>query len=296
MRAGVRMGCALPLGLVLGIGVAHAQTAGTTPAGGMNAPTPGVAAQRERMPPGTYMSGATLPDTTLILPPPPLPGSPEQASDAAVFSQSRALRDSPRWRLAQDDTHLATAEILARFSCALGFTIDPKRAPALVSLLDHAGADMGPELDRTKNLWKRHRPYIGNEQPICVARRGSLDDNPSYPSGHATLEFGVSLILAELVPDRAAPLIQRGRTMSESRLVCGVHWVSDVQGGFLEAASLVAALHGSERFRADMEHARTEIASLRQASPAAPDASTCHVEADAASHSLLFRVQPEAAR
>ena len=293
--AGVFRSTAL-VALSFTLGTAVAQTAPGARAGGMSAPTPGVAAKRERTPPGTYISGATLPDTTLILPPPPLPGSPEQADDDAVFARSRALRDAPRWHLAQDDAHLGTAEVLARFSCALGFTIDPKRAPALMSLLDHAGADMGPELDRTKTLWQRHRPYIGNDQPICVQRHGSLDASPSYPSGHTTLEFGASLILAELVPDRAAQLIQRGRTMAESRLVCGVHWLSDVQAGFLEAASLVAALHGSERFRADMDRARTEIATLRQTSPAPANAATCNVEADAASHSLLFRVQPPTER
>ncbi|WP_419729108.1 acid phosphatase [Lichenicola sp.] len=287
-----RIVCVTPLALALTTAMAMAQSPPGGPGGGMSAPTPGVAAKRERLPPGTYISGATLPDTTLILPPPPLPGSPEQAADDAVFRQSRALRDTPRWTLAQNDAHLATSDLLADFACALGFTIDPKRAPALMSLLDHAGADMGPELDRTKNLWQRHRPYIGNTQPICVQRHGSLDDNPSYPSGHTTLEFGASLILAELVPDRAAELIQRGRTMSESRLVCGVHWLSDVQAGFLEAASLVAALHGSETFRADLDRARAEIATLRAGPSAAPDTAACRVQADAASHSLLFRLQP----
>lgn len=290
----MRLAVPAMMGLVLGSWTAPAAFAQPADArqGGMSAPTPGVAARRERLPPGTYMSGALLPDTSLLLPPPPLPGSPEQASDQAVFNQSRAYKDTPRWRLAQNDALLSTPALLADFSCALGFAIDPARAPALVSLLEHAGADMGPEIDRTKNLWQRHRPHIGNEEPICVARHGSLDQSPAYPSGHTTLEFGTSLILAELVPDRAAELVRRGRTLSESRIVCGVHWLSDVQAGFLEASSLVAALHGSAAFRTDMDKARAELATLRQASPKAPDAAMCRLEADAASHSPLFREQP----
>ncbi len=262
------------------------------------APTPGVAAMRQTLPPGTYIAGASLPDTTLILPPPPLPGSPEQAADDALFHRTRALQGTPRWTLAQNDARLDTASVLADFSCALGFPIDPKTSPALAFLLSHAGADMGPELDRTKNLWRRHRPYIGNDLPICVQRRGALDDNPSYPSGHTTLEYGAALILAELVPDRAAQILQRGRTLSESRLVCGVHWLSDVQAGFLEASSLVAALHGSERFRGDLERARAEIAAERRSptalQTAAPTSGSCRIEADAAAHSPLFRLQPAA--
>ena len=257
------------------------------------APTPGVAAHRQRLSPGTYMSGATLPDTTLILPPPPLPGSPAQAADDAVFHEARKLQGTARWTLARNDARLDTADVLADFSCALGFAVDTKTAPTLVFLLSHAGADMGPELDRSKNLWKRHRPYVGNDLPICVQRHGSLDDNPSYPSGHTSLEYGAALILAELVPDRAAQILQRGRTLSESRLICGVHWLSDVQGGFLEASSLVAALHGSEKFRADMDRARVEIAAARTRSPAvAPTGNACRIQADAAQHSPLFRTQP----
>jgi len=287
------IGTAAPAVVALMLGAWTAPPALAQQQGGMTAPTPRVAAARERLPPGTYMSGAMLPDTTLVLPPPPLPGSPEQASDQAVFKQARAYKGTSRWTLAQNDALLSTSAILADFSCALGFAIDPARTPTLVSLLEHAGADMGPEIDRTKNFWKRHRPHIGNEEPICVARHGSLDDNPSYPSGHTTLEYGTSLILAELVPDRAAELVQRGRTLSESRIICGVHWLSDVQSGFLEASSLVAALHGSDRFRADMDKARAELAALRQASPKAPDAAVCRLEADAASHSPLFREQPD---
>lgn len=250
--------------------------------------------KRQMLPPGTYITGATLPDTTLTLPPPPLPGSPEQAADDAVFRSTRALAGTPRWALALSDSHLATPDVLADFSCALGFVIDPARAPVLVSLLSHAGADMSPAVEASKTFWHRTRPYIGNDLPICVPRHGSLDDNPSYPSGHTTLEYGAAMILAELVPDRATQLLQRGRTLAESRIVCGVHWASDVQAGFLEAASLVSALHGSDRFRSDMQAARAEIAALRTSAPApaSTGADRCDVEAEAAAHSPLFRLQP----
>jgi membrane-associated phospholipid phosphatase len=249
-------------------------------------------AKHQRLPAGTYISGATLPDTALVLPPPPLPGSPEQAADEAVFRQARALQGTPRWTLAQNDARLATTDVLADFSCALGFRVDPGRTPVLVSLLGHAGADMGPEIDRTKDLWGRRRPYLGTDLPICVPRGGSLDSSPSYPSGHATLGYGVALILAELVPDRSAAILQRGRVLSESRIVCGVHWLSDVQGGLVEGSALVAALHGSARFRADMDRARLELAALRHPASPAPDPDMCRIEADAAAHSLLFRAQP----
>lgn len=255
--------------------------------------SPGMAGPaKQRLPAGTYISGATLPDMTLILPPPPPSGSPDQDADDAAFHATRALAGSDRWALAERDSHLATSEVLADFSCALGFAIDPNATPALVSLLGHAGADMGPAVERAKEFWKRPRPYLGNALPICVQRHGSLDNNPSYPSGHATLEYGVALILAELVPDRATAILQRGRILAESRIVCGVHWASDVQAGLLEASSLVAALHGSVRFRADLDRARSELAASRaHAGAVAPTAGECLIEANAAAHPTLFQTQ-----
>ncbi|MDB5423687.1 MAG: acid phosphatase, partial [Phenylobacterium sp.] len=44
-------------------------------------------------------------------------------------------------------------------------------------------------------------------------------------------------------------------------------------------SALVAALHGSPEFRADLEAARQEIAAARKAGPA-PDAATCAKEAE----------------
>lgn len=248
--------------------------------------------RQQRFPPGTYISGPTLPDMTLVLPPPPLPGSPQQAADDDAFHASRSLVGTDRWALAERDSHLATADVLADFSCALGFAIDPHDTPVLVSLIGHAGADMSPALEKAKEFWKRPRPYLGNDLPICVRRHGSLDNNPSYPSGHATLEYGAALILAELVPERATAILQRGRTLAESRIVCGVHWASDVQAGLLEASSLVAALHGSDRFRTDMDRARTELAASRaHAGIVAPTAGECLIEANAAAHPALFQAQ-----
>ncbi len=264
-------------------------------AAGTTAPLPSPATghkHAERLPPGTYLNGASLPDTVSILPPPPLPGSPEQAVDTDTFERTRALEGTPRWALATRDADLSGKHILADFSCALGVDVDATKAPALTRLLAHAGADMAPEIDRTKQHWGRKRPFIGNDKPICVARSAGLSESPSYPSGHTTLLYGTALILAELAPDRAAAILQRGRTLAESRIICGVHWVSDVQAGFIEASSLVAALNGSAAFRADLDKARTELAALRAAGGTAPDAGECKVEAEAASHSPLFQLQP----
>ena len=103
--------------------------------------------------------------------------------------------------------------------------------------------------------------------------------SPDYPSGHVTWGWTVGLILAELAPDRAEPILSRARAFGESRLVCGVHNLSAVEAGRTNGSIVVAALHGREDFRKDLEIARKEVAAARKAGPA-PDTATCAAEAE----------------
>ena len=70
----------------------------------------------------------------------------------------------------------------------------------------------------------------------------------------------------------------RARAYGESRVVCGVHTPSAVEAGRLTAAAVVAALHASDEFRADMDAARAEVAAARTAGRTAEPAA-CAAEA-----------------
>ena len=241
--------------------------------------------------PEPYLDPAALPRGAAILPPPPPYGSGAWLLDQQVFLQSRLVkqRDPGRWALATRDARLDDDHLLAAFACALGVAPDRATMPSLYRLLDRAAPDTRAQTDAAKAYFARARPYVRNHQPICVPRFTSLDRSPAYPSGHATIGMGLGLILAELAPERSAALLARGRSFGESRIVCGVHWLSDVQAGYLNAAALVAALHASAPFRADLDRARDEIARARGHDPKQPDAAACAVEQDAASHSILFQ-------
>ncbi len=72
--------------------------------------------------------------------------------------------------------------------------------------------------------------------------------------------FGWSLVLAELVPSRADAIIDRGRDFTWSRVVCGVHYPSDVEAGRTVAAAAIARLHADPDFQRELAAARTELA------------------------------------
>ena len=62
----------------------------------------------------------------------------------------------------------------------------------------------------------------------------------------AAAEHTWALILAALVPEKATPILVRGRAYGESRIVCGVHWLSDVVAGRLTGTAVFAALMDGE--------------------------------------------------
>ncbi len=240
-----------------------------------------------------YLGADARPDGLRVLPPPPAAGSPVLRLDQTVFRHSRTVRgqDPQRWALATGDAQLDTDDLMADFTCALGVRPDRHTAPTLYRLLDRIALDSRPETDAVKDRYGRRRPYIGNDAPICVARGTSLDTSASYPSGHTTVGWTLALLLAELAPDQSSAILARGRAFGESRIICGVHWLSDVQAGYLNAAAMVAALHSSPGFRADMLRAAAEIASARSGG-ATGEPGRCAAEAAAEAHSPLFALQP----
>ncbi len=138
----------------------------------------------------------------------------------------------------------------------------------MTRLLDRAGTS--GVVDPVKQFYRVQRPYIGSAAPICQARTAALAGNGDYPSGHAAGGWMEALLLAELAPDRATEILARGRAFGESRLICGAHSLSAVEAGWLAGAAATAALHGSAEFRADLEAARDEMATVRASAPRAP--------------------------
>jgi acid phosphatase (class A) len=210
-----------------------------------------------------YLTPDSMPDTVRLLAPPPAAGSGREADDVAIFKSTRALNGTARWALAASDVNLRQGP--GYFACALGITLDAQNAPKLTRLFFRVAVDSRGVVDPPKNHYGRPRPYASApDAPVCEEKSEGLTKNPSYPSGHAAISWAWGLILAELAPDRASDIMMRARSVGESRIVCGVHYLSDVEAGRDDGAALVAALHASPEFRADMDAARDEVKTARE--------------------------------
>jgi acid phosphatase (class A) len=210
----------------------------------------------------------TAPDSLMINPPPPAAGSAALARDEEAARAALALQGTPRFAQAAIDADLFTPTTTDVFSCAAGFVIGPDTTPKTSALLRKTGADLGFSVYPTKRRYMRPRPFMVNKQPTCTPKdEPMLAKDGSYPSGHSAIGHGWGLILAELIPDRAAQLTARGRAFGDSRRVCNVHWLSDVEEGGAMAAATVARLHAESAFRADLDAARAELAEKRASLP-----------------------------
>lgn len=242
--------------------------------------SPGAAPKLPAGLPAGYLKPADLPDSLALLPPPPASGSPALARDEAVASAAQAFRGGPRWTQAVSDADLHFPHAASTYACAIGIPITPEATPHLYKLLGKTLIDVGLSTYRAKNKYNRVRPFVVHKNGSCTpAEEKFLSSDGSYPSGHSAAGWGWALVLTELAPDRADAILQRGRDFGQSRLVCNVHWQSDVDNGRVIAAATVARLHADPAFRADVEAAKVEIAAAR--AQGAKPAGDCAAEAAA---------------
>ncbi|KQY29559.1 acid phosphatase [Caulobacter sp. Root487D2Y] len=215
-------------------------------------------------------------DGRQVVPPPPVRGSAVDDQDRRTFLETRKLKDSPRWSLAQQDAH--EARIMDAYSCALGVTPSRQTTPRLAAMLRRVGRDVRPAIAGPKRLYDRRRPYQVDRGPICARSGMIVALTPDYPSGHATWGWTVGLLLAKAQPQRADAILERARAYGESRVVCGVHNASSVDAGRINAAALVDALSASSAFQADLAAVGAELDAARAAGPA-PGKARCETEA-----------------
>jgi acid phosphatase (class A) len=213
-----------------------------------------------------------------LLPPPPAEGSPRDAADRQIFVATRRLKETPRWRLAQNDADQGLAATLKDFSCAVGVNLSPGSAPVTSRVIERFMNDQTAQIEPAKQLFRRQRPFEYMPGDICVPKTPELLHSPDYPSGHATWGWGVALILSEAMPSRAEAILNRGRAFGDSRIVCGVHNASSVEASRILAAAMAAQLDTSPIFQRDLGAARFELNAL-SGSHQTPDPAACASEA-----------------
>lgn len=241
------------------------------------------AARAAETPPG-YLDAPALDGLTAAVPAPPRPGSDVDLADKARSARLAALEDTDRWLLATAHAELRPPLALQHFNCALGVRLEPQAAPQLTRLMQRLFQDADAAAEGVKARVFRARP-VGDDpvrrscQRVTEAGRRSA----SYPSGSSTVAVVYGEAFAALDPERAPEIRRMAHEIGQSRLVCGMHYPSDVAAGEVLGRAVFAAAADRPEFPADMAAARAELAAVRAAGASAPG---CAAEALALSAAL----------
>lgn len=211
-----------------------------------------------------YLKKDALPHSLSLLPPPPAADTAAFAADEEAYRTTRPLHDTPRWAQAVKDADLHFPQAAENFSCAVDAPITQQATPHLYMLMRRTLTDSGLATYSAKDHYQRVRPFAAHNDSSCTpGEEAFLRKDGSYPSGHSTIGWTWALILTEVAPERTNVLLARGLSFGQSRVICGVHWQSDVTAGRVMGASAVARLHADAVFRAELEEAKKEVATAR---------------------------------
>lgn len=209
-----------------------------------------------------------VPQGLEFLPPPPAEGSVGLERDREIYRRTRAARGTDLWRQAAFDADSRLDGNAGKwFLEVFGMAVDKKKTPVTYRLLSALNAELRATYRPAKTHYRRMRPFAYHDAPgsTCAPEYETfLEKNASYPSGHAARGWGMALVLSELSPERQGAILKRGYEIGQSRVICGVHWQSDVDAGRMAAAATVVQLHNSAAFRELLDKAREEIREQRR--------------------------------
>jgi len=197
-------------------------------------------------------------DPSHFLPPAPAQDSARTQTELAELRAIAASSGAEEKAAAAKDAKDETPDI---FNGVIGFDI--ATMPETNKLLTMVAEEEDTDSKVAKAYFHRIRPYSADPSlKTCEPIKPGKAAN-SYPSGHATLAFSMGVVLAELLPAKSQAILARSGQYAERRLVCGVHYRSDIVAGQQFGTILALRLMENPAFRAQMDKARAELRAAR---------------------------------
>jgi acid phosphatase (class A) len=191
-------------------------------------------------------------DLLALLAPPPGLQDPRTKAELDELRQIQTTRTPERVAMAQADVE----ETVFRLTVVLNKGLMPERLPKTAALFKKLTVDEEVATDPAKKGFARPRPYAvaSDLQPVCP-----LSKSGAYPSGHTTIGYYMGIVLAAMVPEQRAAIFARTQEFGESRMVCGVHYRTDIEAGRIAGTAMAAVLMNDPQFRAEFAAARAEL-------------------------------------
>ena len=191
-----------------------------------------------------------------LMPAPPATDSIQGRAELAEVKKINA-EASPEVRAAADKDG-ATENVTLFADTVPG--LDIAKLPATKKLFDEIGNEEEQRTKLFKTYFARKRPYQRDTSIVICASEGKGTTKPnSYPSGHTTLGFSMGVVLANLIPEKNQAILARAKLYAEHRMVCGVHYRSDIVGGQALGTAMALKLMEVPSFAADYAAAHAEL-------------------------------------
>jgi acid phosphatase (class A) len=200
---------------------------------------------------GHYLSPGQV-DLSRLLAPPPANDSLRTRAEIETMLSLQLGRTPAQEAAARADREMSPFP----FADVLGPRFVKDKLPNTAVFFENVRSDQRLFVSPAKKHFNRPRPYVldRNVEPSL-----SRPHNQSYPSGHSTWGHLAGIILANMVPEKAAQLYERAELYASQRVVGGVHYPSDVEAGKIAAAVIASALFQNPAFQEDFAKAKTEV-------------------------------------
>ena len=198
-----------------------------------------------------YLNPAEV-DLIHVLAPPPAADSPAGKADLQAVLAAVNSRTDAQIKHAQADDQ----RIVFRFADVMGANFRPESLPFATQFFQHVYEDGNAATVAAKAYFKRQRPFVVDPDiQIVVVQAPDF----SYPSNHSTFAYEAGILLAAMVPEKAAAIFERAADYAHDRVIAGVHFPTDVEAGRISGSVIDNSLLHDARFVSDFERAKSEV-------------------------------------
>jgi acid phosphatase (class A) len=199
-----------------------------------------------------YYDPAAL-NLVVLVPAPPAVDSAANKAELAELHRIEQARTPEQVAAAKRDED---EEDMFAFKTVLGADFNPEALPLTAALGEHVKNEQSVAGAQLKAVFPRVRPYNADKtlHPVCAV----TDAVNSYPSGHALTGYLEAFTLVEMAPEKRGAILERADEYAHNRLVCGVHYPSDIEESRRVALLLFGYMMASPKFQHDLAAAKLE--------------------------------------
>ena len=133
---------------------------------------------------------------------------------------------------------------------------NPKTHRQLFALLERVTDTSMSVTDDFKNHWQTKRPYLSDKR---IKNLIAPSKGYAYPSGHTSGSFIFAHVLGMLYPNKYSKLQDIAQEIADHRVLVGMHFPHDVEGGKKLALVVVGGLIQNKEFQEDLTKAKKEL-------------------------------------